>query len=212
MNLIHVYHIYADPEGNWKSIWENHFAALHAVGLWGTFNLTYCGIHYGTDPDQNEAALKVAVSFFDYHGTNRDGYEMGTLRDFQEWILPEIENAYVFYAHTKGASDFTPFRAEWRKCMEHYTIRNWRRCVDALRAGHDTSGCMWLTPERYPNVKTPFYAGNYWWAKAKYLKMLPEVDEKADRFHAESWIGLKNPNQHSLNDNFPSEATFKIRI
>ena len=54
-------------------------------------------------------------------------------------------------------------------------VERWRSCVEKLERGYDTVGCHWLTPDAYRQiVSSPFYGGNFWWAKADYIRKLPE--------------------------------------
>ena len=80
--------------------------------------------------------------------------------------------------------------------MERMTVWAWRTCVADLANGTDACGCHWLTPEQFPKlVKSPFFGGTFWWAKASYLKTLPQFPAAtwANRFEAENWIGRGNP-------------------
>jgi hypothetical protein len=94
--------------------------------------------------------------------------------------------------------------------MERHCIHDWRKCVAALVSGADAAGAHWLTPEKYPGyVKSPFFGGNFWWAKASFLLTLPPIKSNADCrddfYLAESWIGMgKRPNVTHWADHWPT--------
>lgn len=121
--------------------------------------------------------------------------ELPTLALLRQW-LPGHEDYCVCYFHAKGATHpQDPLPTAWRRCQDKHVIRNWRRCVSDLDSGADAVGCHWLTPQQYPTlVKSPFFGGNYWWARASFLQKLPEIPDYAqtreDFFIAENWIGM----------------------
>jgi len=121
--------------------------------------------------------------------------ELPTLCRLREW-LPGHEDWYVFYHHAKGVTYPKTDRltAAWRHCMTKHLVYNWRICVADMDAGYEAVGCHWLTPEKYSGLlNQPYFGGNWWWAKAGFLKTLPAIPETAhcrnDFFIAEKWIG-----------------------
>ena len=122
--------------------------------------------------------------------------ELPTFLALQKW-LPSHPDWYVCYLHTKGATRDDALRPEWRRCMTRHVIWNWTRCVADLEAGCDAVGCHWLTPERFgkallPTI-TPYFGGNFYWAKASFLLTLPQLKDddasRADFYLPERWIG-----------------------
>lgn len=119
--------------------------------------------------------------------------ELPTLTHLRAW-LPGNPHAYVLYQHIKCATRTDPLCQVWRRCMYHNLILQWHECVHRLNLGCDSVGAHWLTPEQHPGlVKSPFWGGNFWWAKASFLMTLPAIPNTAtcreDFFIAESWIG-----------------------
>lgn len=125
-----------------------------------------------------------------------------TLVQLEKW-LPGHEDWYVLYFHAKGcthsATDPLAPRTNWRNCMMRHLIGNWRQCVADLDAGFESVGCHWMEPPATPPSQY-IWAGNFWWAKASFLRTLPSIMERArikqsgiasidSRYEAEVWIG-----------------------
>lgn len=104
------------------------------------------------------------------------------------------EEEYMFYIHLKGVTSEhicgQPIR-DWRNLMEYFVLERWKDCVSALDNGFDICGVNW-----HENP-WPHFSGNFWWAKASYIKSLPPISGYMARdfnihdrrVKAESWIG-----------------------
>lgn len=109
------------------------------------------------------------------------------------------EDCLIYYFHTKGVSYHGPQKKDrhwlyfkkkveaWREVMEYFNIDKWQVAANVLSDGYDTYGCL-----RYPPKPAIFsmYSGNFWWARATYLRTLQPVGtkEREDRMLAEAWI------------------------
>ncbi len=130
------------------------------------------------------------------HGTAANS-ELPTLHWLQGWLAdPGHGDWYVLYFHLKGARHGTndALTMAWRRCMEGVVLTHWQRCVRALDEGYETAGAHWLTNAQYGSiVKRAFWGGNFWWAKAEFLRSLPALPAnrscREDDFLAETWIG-----------------------
>lgn len=93
-------------------------------------------------------------------------FEFPTLEMLHEFSKNN-PNYYVLYIHTKGVTNEKSLAiADWRACMLHYNVTLWRDCVQKLTQGFDTCGInIMKTPH-------PHYQGNFWWAKASYVRTL----------------------------------------
>ena len=133
--------------------------------------------------------------------------EIPTLAMIQQWVSKH-PNWYVVYHHTKGVSTANHVQ-NWRRRMERFVITRWQDCVAQLESGKDACGCHWLTPETNPGtINSPFFGGNFWWAKSKYLMSLPILpkDSWENRYEAEVWIGKgkKRPFVHDFYPGWPT--------
>jgi hypothetical protein len=133
--------------------------------------------------------------------------EIPTLQHLVQW-LPGHEDWAVFYHHVKSVS--TMRQADnWRRRMQWHCVGGWKNCVAALERGVEAAGCHWLTPEQNPGaIASPFFGGNFWWARGKYLMTIPPLppDTWANRYIAESWIGSgpKRPRVHDFSPGWPT--------
>jgi hypothetical protein len=130
-----------------------------------------------------------------------EGWEQTTL----ELIHSEsvITDLPFLYAHTKGAASPTDLNTAWRRSMLRAVVRPCLQHLDKLSA-YDTIGTRWL---RTHPLGTGFWAGNFWIARAEYLRGLPPLEYR-DRYQAETWIGLKNPTHLDLCPGWPT--TFNL--
>lgn len=203
--LLHSKHRQIDPDYALALI-TDQMDAMNKSGLTEAADAIYIGVN-GNDADA--AAISMLVppkSQMLVHGPEATT-EINTLNILHDWSKNHTE-WNVLYHHTKGVS--TPNQADgWRKRMELYCVWNWKRCVDDLNAGIQCCGCHWLTPEQHgSSIKSPFFGGNFWFAKASYLKTLPPLPPPTweNRYEAETWIG-KNPQRPRTMDYFTGWPT-----
>lgn len=203
MKLAHWYHIHAD--GHWQVPVHEHFAALRASKFPG---YVYVGV-VGTEANA-EAVEKYIKKYWDwrYSAYTRasSGFEQLTLGALYSWVQDEPDDTRVLYAHTKGAFNQSPQNDDWRVAMTGAVVRNWETCSAHLDSA-DAAGIHWVTKELaeregWPGISSPFFGGNFWWANVGYLKKLPKL-EYGDRFDAERWIGLGNPEIMDLKPGLP---------
>lgn len=184
--------------------WEN----LKRSGLYDATDIIYINI-VGTDnpelppyynDDEFQSIIKdpkVIVTTND----RADVFEFFSMIKIKEVCSSLLENANVWYLHTKGATtavfvppwnpkDKNP-AAYWKEYMEYFIVERWRDCVEHLR-DHDMVGTEWRT------VPSPHYSGNFWWANSEYIKRLPDAKQymeqyRWDRIMAEMYAGRANP-------------------
>jgi hypothetical protein len=125
-----------------------------------------------------------------------DRFEIPTMEAAQNSAAP-----VVVYAHTKGVSQPSPFNDGWRRLMTRHVLGNLDRNRKVLEAAdHNCLGVAgfvdWFQSYRdAPGRRVTYFAGNFWMAKASYLKTLPPIREYWDktygrsRYTSELWIG-----------------------
>src|SRR5262245_10936135 len=132
--------------------------------------------------------------------------ELPTMKVMHEYSKAHPDHL-ICYLHTKGAiHNGNPVYESWRRCMERVVVNRWKECAACLLRGYDTAGAHWLTPARSSFIgPVPYWGGNFFWAKASYLNLLPEIDVEADRYQAEVWIGKspRKPNVWDFAKHFP---------
>jgi hypothetical protein len=127
--------------------------------------------------------------------------ENRTILMIEERIKQLSGEAYILYEHAKGCTHPAgdPMRTRWRGCMQKTVVRNWRQCVADLDSEFEAVGVHWMVPPATPPGQFIF-AGNFWWARASFLKTLPSIMERDriklsgidsidSRYEAEVWIG-----------------------
>ena len=160
------------------------------------------GINGGVESTAFAYLLPSKAQIF-YHGLQCRN-EIRTMLLIEERLKQLEGEAYCLYFHAKGAS-FPPgdiVRGRWRDRMFDNVVMKWKRALADLDSGFDAVGCHWLTPEQYRGlVGHPYFGGNYWIARASFLRTLPSLRETKEvkthgidafesRYIAESWIGL----------------------
>lgn len=94
----------------------------------------------------------------------------------------------MLYMHLKGATwraglRETPCVEDWRRLMLYFCVERWQDAVARLET-YSAVGCNISTARGRPH-----FSGNFWWARAGALALLPKPDYRWDRMEAEFWIG-----------------------
>jgi hypothetical protein len=190
--VIHFYRLWLG--GEWRRIADEHFAKLREAEFPGQVLVSLIG-----DPETRAAAR--ALLPHDIAVEADTGFEDVTLRAMQQHTRNLPGSTSVLYAHNKGSFHPRPENHVWREDLTRYLVTGWRERVTELKT-HDVAAWRWLLPGAHPPgkpelvISLPIAGGNFWWARADYLKGLPELPllrTTADRMQAESWLGLDNP-------------------
>lgn len=192
--IAHFYHVHA--AGKWREIVSEHLTLLADAGFSG-------GLCAGINgPEQAEAACVLRDGGFSVFTAESD-YEAGTLNVLRSWAAwrPGVK---ILYTHTKGVYTNHPINDRWRQAMDSRLIGPWRVRASELD-DYDAVGMHWLTPAEFDHrgVRTPFFGGNFWWARGGYLAQLPGVKDD-DRYAAENWLGTGNPRVKDLSPGWPT--------
>lgn len=200
MRLVHYYHVYAD--GLWQPIVADHLNALRNSDLIDELDIFKVGI---VGSEDNRANVKDVLRFAEVIAEAESGWEQVTLTRLHEDC--QTFDGAVFYGHTKGAWSQSSLADAWRVSMTHYTVTRWMDCVDALTRVQ-AAGPYWLTSKE-PEHKDHryFFAGNFWWARADYLRTLPKP-MTATRYQAEGWIGLAGPTVLNMREGYSYWGNF----
>lgn len=185
MGLEHFYHIYA--AGDWLRASETHFRASERHGLLDAAPVKIGLV--GNSEQRADAIERLSWLDFEVVAEADWGWEQVTLDAL--WERARLGTAY-FYAHTKGAGYPSALADAWRHSMTYDNVVNWRDRLDDLRQ-YETSGAYWLKSDCVEHREHQFfYAGNYWFARGSYLRVLDRPKTET-RYQAEGWIGLRNP-------------------
>ena len=143
------------------------------------------------------------INYHQFGEEYREWQEGTTILHIQELVHSTDEEFYVCYIHHKGVKSQT---TTWRKYMEYWNIEKWKECVTKLDEGYDTCGASFLD-----NPPHPFYAGNFFWARASYLRKCKKLKSPVDnnfqpqfsgqphhRYDYECWHGSGNPKAYDM--------------
>lgn len=194
--LVHYYHLYV-PQGAEAlaaAIWREHVAALAASGLVRRLTRMETSL-VGGDLDLPPPPCPHEVVRFP------SGHEMLTIDRLQGAAQVAETGTCFLYCHSKGVtyaprSPDTLLNTHWRQAMLAHVVHGWRDSLAPLADGRcDVAGPFYLEPgkwaETHPHFgRTPYFAGNFWWATADHIRRLPRLPIDADRHLAEIWIGL----------------------
>ena len=201
----HFYHLYCGRP--WEAIATSHLEALRAAGL--AWEVTVGLVGPAADRAEARAWFDAQMPHSSFIESGQ-GWEQVTLRGLHAWAKQAEPQVPVLYAHSKGITykhHDGLYGTVWRQSMTERLIGGWERCIGLLREC-DAVGCHWLTPETYPGlVQVPYFAGNFWWARAGYVAGLPPVSD-GNRYDAEGWIGLGPPEVRDLRPGWPTLGLF----
>ena len=98
-----------------------------------------------------------------------------------------------FYLHTKGVSNPSYLKDQFREGMNVGCIDHWKDHFEELKSGkYDMSGINLLDKNKhYPDDYKYFYSGNFFFFHPDFFSKIDfsKID-KSDRFHAESIYGM----------------------
>ncbi len=138
-------------------------------------------------------------------------------------MVKESTNAddIVLYIHTKGVSrqgrEAITAGKHWRDYLMWGCVEHWQECVRALQK-HDVAGVQWtLLDNRFKRLcgARAVFAGNFWWARGKYIRRLPMPAISKNRWEAEGWVSqgrCKVYDFHNLTNGKPitTKNTFSL--
>lgn len=189
-NLVGFYHLC--QRGEWRNIFAEYVAQCRASGLAEALSNVYVTV-LGNEPLELEPPFREI-----YRSANLAEMEFPALAFMHAYSCLHPDTT-IFYAHSKGVlHPGDKHTRDWREYMVWGCIERWRDCVAQLREGADMAGVEWHeggwpvgSKKPKVQVKTGFWAGNFWWARAEYLKRLPSPTmlDIRNRWECEAWIG-----------------------
>ena len=167
---------------NWKDITKELISFIKGDGLLKR-TMILSQVVIGPEHYLIKKNKKIKVISF---GSKLNQWEYPTLKTLWEKCRASDEEFYVYYCHTKGVSYGPNIKSDtWRHAMATATLSNWKDCVKVLDSGQNTCGIM-----RTKN----YYAGNFWWARASYIRTLKRPILTGNRYAHETWINTSDKN------------------
>jgi len=152
------------------------------------FDFEY-NLNIGISVANKNTSTKKLLSLLDktkIRDVRAEGHEFTTLELIESDIHKFNDSDYIFYFHTKGASKLKDSNYEniedWRNLMKNFNVEKVKDVFAIFqRTKYNTFGCEFDTT--LSGIQ--FYSGNFWWAKADYIKTINLENIKRNRFDAE---------------------------
>jgi hypothetical protein len=180
--------IHVAQKGNWERSFHLLLSALTQSGLYDALKTIHV---LCANPQQvvEKSAYFLPSKLQLINSGTPENYERPAL-----WFTKNYsfgDSAKVLYLHSKGLKWWnTPNEQnveDWVHLMLHWNVKCWKQALEKLDEGFDTYGCNVFQNQEHPL----HYSGNFWWAKASYLKTLSNtIGPKYN--DPETWI-LSNP-------------------
>jgi hypothetical protein len=196
-NPVHFYHLWLGGPHS-RKIAEEHFE--HVPDCFTVF----AGL-VGTPERRADAKTWLPCKVIAEADT---GFEEVTINALRSRIKTMPNDTRVFYAHNKGAFHNLPANHVWRREMMRYLFVDVQERIKELE-DHDIVCWCWSpkgTKDPYGiPITDSISAGNFWGARADYLKCLPEIPPLVEdqRVQAEAWLGQDAPVVKSLMHGWP---------
>jgi hypothetical protein len=110
------------------------------------------------------------------------GNEFVTLDLIEKDVDKFGDSDYILYLHTKGASKQDNQNViSWRQLMNYFNIEKYKNIFKIFeKTEYNTYGVLLGIAGKWR-----LYSGNFWWAKASYLKTIQMDGVRRNRFNAE---------------------------
>lgn len=186
--------------GDWKSVVAEQTTLMSRAGL----DKAICSV-LGSYEDAETAKAIASFNGVDLRVAHRSAdlaeYERPTLEMVHGWSKEHIDDplAWLIYLHTKGVScPGDEVKKHWRRIMGREVVALWRRNARLMELA-DAVGVTWVEGSH------PYFAGNFWCARADWVARLPSIAEFRDslgdlkwwntpvkkRHYCEMWIGSR---------------------
>jgi hypothetical protein len=192
--VIHFYHLWLG--GDWKDIAGEHLSSLRRAEFPGGIQIGLVGSPNARAEAQNWLDRRWNYGIADEAA---EGFEEVTLHALHKLAKALSPDTPILYAHNKGAFHSHPENNAWRREMTDYLVTAWPERTAELKE-YDVTAWRWLPkgtidPFGVPTTG-PMAAGNFWWARAGYVKKLPPLPPvltEDNRHEAENWLGTCDP-------------------
>jgi hypothetical protein len=179
--MIHIYyHIYAIEGAD--AIVKEQLSLIKA-----NFKFPY-KLNIGISIADDDTSISNILSLFntsDLKDVRAKGNEFVTLELIEKDKEKFGDSDYILYLHTKGASKQSQSNYQnivsWRHLMNYFNIE---RCESVFKIFEKTSyNTYGVLLGQAGNWK--IYSGNFWWARASYIKTIEMAGVRRNRFNAE---------------------------
>tara|TARA_Y100000389_G_C17469750_1_gene529222 strand:+ start:1844 stop:4246 length:2403 start_codon:yes stop_codon:yes gene_type:complete len=120
----------------------------------------------------------------------RYGFESVTTNELKRICDNKSEDIAILYFHNRGSTRRSSHPTQdWTIMLEEFTITRWMEAMELLK-NYSTVGCeLCPQPDRHVKDKVVYhYSGNFWWARADYIKTLPYPKSRERFDECETWL------------------------
>lgn len=172
------YHLMQAP--GWERMYQDQMHTLYSSGLMSRCEFVNIGVNGNENLFYTPPRAIVNINSF-------QPSEYDTLKRIEKFSLDTLCNYKILYFHSKGMSRTNHLNSQWwRLYMEHYLIREWKKCIRFLDK-YDCAGASYFE-DTYVGFY-PHFSGNFWWANSNYIKKLDtSYLSQENRQKTEFWI------------------------
>jgi hypothetical protein len=219
MKIIGFYHTPDMP--GWNEVMSDQLTKMSESGLLDRIDELHVCMNGNAASFQTAQELLQEYDniFFVPVSTTTDRGEYPTLNYLKAYCDKQTDEFFVMYTHLKGLSKRgDPYRNDWRQYMDYWQIERWEDNVTALSQNYETTGINFNDHPARTHDIWPHYSGNFWWARASYIRKLEPLNDPYTiqwgtpskllvspdgtgipldpgnvRYENEAWIGSGNP-------------------
>jgi SAM-dependent methyltransferase len=177
---------------DWKERTSNIFDRMKEFGLYDVADEMHFVV---SDTEHKREEIEAFIANYpkfvmEYEDLNRGSEYMGIKR--VEEIGKRGEEYNILYLHAKGVhnkhtnvfikNEVHQLKVDgincWTDMLTYFVVDNWKKCIDKLNEGYDTTGTA---------CHTRWWWGNFWWASSRHIKKIPEFIG-GTRWECESWL------------------------
>jgi len=196
------------------SLIEKHFDFPYILNI---------GISIADDTSPTNSIIKQLHTYNNVKNIVKDTYKKGnefvTLNLIEKDKETFADSDYIFYFHTKGASNLKnknkyPNAVNWRNLMQYFNIERYKvvfRVFDTM--DFNTYGMALKNISNAIPRDIPYYHGNFWWMTAEYAKTI-NIDsiDTSKRWEAEFQYIQKGINWKPYSEYNNGEPNYKINL
>jgi hypothetical protein len=201
------------------SLIEKHFDFPYILNI---------GISIADDNSPTDSIIKQLHTYNNINNIVKDSHQKGnefvTLNLIEKDKETFLNSDYIFYFHTKGASNLKNKNkylnaVNWRNLMQYFNIERYKvvfRVFDTM--DFNTYGMALKNisndiPQNRLYSGIPYYHGNFWWMTAEYAKTI-NIDsiDTSKRWEAEFQYIQKGINWKPYSEYNNGEPNYKINL
>lgn len=188
-----VYGAFINPRADWRNLIRWQLDDLERLGLFSVADLHVVVSNPAAERGVERFFAELPFSIAHRECRNTNQFEFPALSHAWNLAHAQGDRQLIAYLHTKGISYARRRRDSLEKALTQYTFANW---TDVLRvfAERPEIHKIGLFPAR-DEGRSGWMWFNFWWARAGYIRGLPEPEVTPNRYYYESWLGTSRSDE-----------------